>query len=131
MSGKKVKPNRAKPREVSGPETHGYTAEPSKALSREPECLSEEDWKRHVEKRAETSAKQRRTLEDIARDRAKKQLSQEERIRKAYAEAQAKRRDVTREMWTLKQMLAKGRKPELVEKQVQNLERIVYLGRAA
>jgi hypothetical protein len=109
----------------------GYVDHIAQAMRDEPEALSVNDWKRHVERRSELTDKQRRTVEEIARDRTKRLLSQEERIVKAHREAQAKRRDVSREMWMLRNMQAGKCKPDALEKKVQELERIVYLGRAA
>jgi hypothetical protein len=50
---------------------------------------------------------------------------------KAQQEAKAKRRDVSSEVRLLRDMLAKRRSPQKVEKRVQRLEQIAYLGREA
>jgi hypothetical protein len=131
MSAKKVEPNRAKPREVSRLEASGYTEQIHKALHEEPECLDEWDWHRHVGHDTDMTLDQRRAAEEIARSRARELLSQEERINEAVEEAQARHRNVTGELWVLRQMIARQAHPEKVEKQVQALERRVYLNRAA
>lgn len=126
-SGNKVAPKRAKPREVSEIEAHGYTDQLHKRLELEPEPLDADQYKAHVRKRAD----QAEIAERMQRDRDAKLLSQEERIVKAMNEAKAKRRDVTREMAVLRMMQAKQRPPDKIEKRVQVLEQVVYLGRAA
>jgi hypothetical protein len=122
------------PRPVSAipdrPETVARIAEAARMCD-EPEALEHAEWKRHIKSRATQTAAQRRTLEEIARDRDRRLLSQEERIVKAQTQAQTARRDVKREMWVLEQMRAQGKSPEKIEKRLQNLEQIVYLGRAA
>lgn len=108
-------------------EDHGYTNLPGLGLPFEPECLDEDDWDRHVGKEVDQRAKAR----VLERERTARLLSQEERIVKAQAEAAAKRRDVRREVWMLRRMQQKNRSAEVIEKRVQHLERVVYLGRAA
>lgn len=105
----------------------GYSGEPALAMRQEPECLDKDDWDRHIGPNVDQRAKARQ----IERERTVRLLSQEERIKRAVDEANAKRRDVSREVWLLNKMLAKGRKPEMIEKRVQVLERVAYLGRAA
>jgi hypothetical protein len=106
---------------------HGYVNIPGLAMAGEPECLDEDDWDRHIGREVDQRAKARH----IERERTARLLSQEERIAKAMAEAAAKRRDVSREMQVLRHMQAKHKAPEKIEKRVQILERVVYLGRAA
>lgn len=105
----------------------GYTDKPELAMRDEPECLDEADWNRYIGK----PAAQSENAEKLARERDLRLLSQEERIVKAQREAAAKRRDVSREVWMLRRMQQKQRTPEVIEKRVQALERVVYLGRAA
>jgi hypothetical protein len=106
---------------------HGYVNLPALAMAGEPECLDQDDWDRHVGKEVDQRAKARA----IERERTARLLSQEERIVKAQAEARAKRRDVSREVAVLRQMQARQRPPAKIEKRVQILEQVVYLGRAA
>lgn len=106
---------------------HGYVNLPALAMPHEPECLDEDDWDRHIGREVDQRAKAR----VLERERTARLLSQEERIVKAQKEAAVKQRDVRREVWLLRSMLAKGRSPEKVEKPLQALERVVYLGRAA
>ena len=105
----------------------GYSSEAILAMREEPECLDERDWDRHVGK----PARQAKTALEIAHERETRLLSQEERIREAMAHAKQHRRDVSREKWMLDRMLQKQRKPDVIEKRVQVLERMAYLGRAA
>lgn len=106
---------------------HGYVNLPALAMAGEPEALDEDDWDRHIGKEVDQRAKARA----VERERSARLLSQEERIVKAMAEAASKRRDITREVYVLRQMQAKQRPPEKIEKRVQILEQVVYLGRAA
>lgn len=105
----------------------GYADIPEFAMREEPECLDEDDWNRHVGKPAVA----RKTAQEMSREKDLKLLSQEERIVKAQAKAAEQRRDVSREMFLLRSMLAKRRSPEKVERKVQELEQVVYLGRKA
>lgn len=147
MSPRKVEPNRAKPREISGDEVYGYRNNPKRQVAQhepdppgvvdairearslldEPECLDGADWKRYIGKPTEQSE----TAEQMARQRELVLLSQEERIIKAQQKAKERRRNVSGEVWLLRQMQAKGRPPDLIEKRVQVLERMVYLGSKA
>lgn len=105
----------------------GYTDEPILTDREEPQYLTRRQWRNHVKKRAD----QAEIAERMQRERDAKLLSQEERIVKLQQEAAVKRRDIKREMWALRQMQAKQRPPEKIEKVVQKLECVVYLGRAA
>jgi hypothetical protein len=111
----------------SGRFPKGYTDEPILAEREEPQYLTRRQWRNHVKKRAD----QAEIAERMQRERDAKLLSQEERIVKAQKDAALQRRDVRREMWILRQMQAKQRPPALIEKRVQILERVVYLGRRA
>lgn len=62
LSNKRVKPSRAKPREVSGDEVHGYTDQLHKALE-DAEALTEDDYQRHVLGRKQTAAEQQAAIE--------------------------------------------------------------------
>lgn len=115
------------PRVGSDPESVGYTELQARGMFAEPEPLDEQEWKDHVRKRAD----QAEIAERMQRERDARLLSQEERIVRAQREAQSKRRDVSRELWMLRRMQQKGRAPAVIEKRVQALERVVYLGRAA
>lgn len=106
---------------------NGYADDPALSRPDEPEALDRMDWNRHIGQEVDQRARAR----ELERERSARLLSQEERIAKAMQEAQAKRRDVSREMAVLRQMQAKQRPPEKIEKRVQILERVVYLGRAA
>jgi hypothetical protein len=105
----------------------GYVNLPALAMTGEPECLDEDDWARHIGKEVDQRAKAR----EVERERSAQLLSQEERIVKAMTDAAAKRRDVSREVAVLRQMQARQRPPAKIEKRVQILEQVVYLGRAA
>jgi hypothetical protein len=105
----------------------GYAEEAKLGMRAEPECLDENDWDRHIGK----PAAQAKTANELRIERDLKLLSQEERIVKAQQEAKAKRRDVSSEVRLLRDMLAKRRSPQKVEKRVQRLEQIAYLGREA
>lgn len=141
------KPRYLAPRASAGWDGHGYRHLPSRSprafeqespetlaairdatsIRDEPECLDRDDWDRHIGREVDQRARAR----DMERERNARLLSQEERIVKAQAEAAAKRRDVTRELWVLRQMQAKQRPPEKIEKRVQHLELVVYMGRRA
>jgi hypothetical protein len=105
----------------------GYVNLPGLGMPNEPEALDQDDWDRHIGHEVDQRARAR----EIERERSARLLSQEERIVKAQAEAASKRRDVSREVWVLRQMQAKRRPPEKIEKRVQHLELMAYLGRAA
>jgi hypothetical protein len=105
----------------------GYVNLPALAMPHEPECLDEDDWNRHIGREVDPRAKARL----LERERTAQLLSQEERIVKAQAEAAFKRRDVTRELYILRDMQRKQRPPAKIEVRVQRLEQVVYLGRAA
>lgn len=115
------------PRVGSDPESIGYTELAARAMFSEPEPLDEAEWRAHVRKRAD----QAEIAERMQREKDAKLLSQEERIVKAQKEAAVKRRDVSRELWMLRRMQQKKMGPAVIEKRVQHLERVVYLGRAA
>jgi hypothetical protein len=124
-------PYRPKPRflapKARAGDGHGYVDLPALGMAHEPECLDADDWDRHIGREVDQRAKAR----ELERERSARLLSQEERVVKAQQEAASKQRDVRREVWLLRDMLAKGRAPEKIEKPLQGLERIVYLGRAA
>jgi hypothetical protein len=109
----------------------GYADDPACGSRGEPECLDEADHDRYIAPRASQDAAKRLLAEQEARDKDRRLLSQEERITRAMREAREKRRDVSREVAFLRNMQAKRRAPDAIEKRVQTLERIVYLGRAA
>jgi hypothetical protein len=126
----KVTPGRAQPREITGDEVHGYTEQPHKALLDAGEALTEAEWRTHVKRRADDDEEQRQTMIARSRDRDKRLLSQEERLRKAQAEAAANRRDVTRETWLVRRMLERGRSTQ-AERILQRVELYAYRGRRA
>lgn len=105
----------------------GYTETPILAERDEPQSLTRRQWLNHVKKRAT----QAEIAERMQRERDAKLLSQEERIVKAMRDAAAQRRDVSRELAVLRDMQRKQRPPDKIEKRVQVLECVVYLGRAA
>ena len=102
---------------------HGYTDKPELGMRHEPECLDEDDWDRYILPRASQDAAKRLHIEQQARE-------QEERLVEAQREAKSRRRDVSREVWLVQRLTAKG-KADQAEKRLQALERIAYLGRAA
>jgi hypothetical protein len=109
---------------------HGYTDIPELGMRHEPECLDEADWERHILPRASQDAAKRLHIEEQAREQAKRLLSQEERLVQAQREAKSRRRDVSREVWLVERLTAKG-KADQAERRLQALERIAYLGKAA
>lgn len=106
----------------------GYTDVAELGMHGEPECLDEQQWRDHVGEPAKAVERQRRAA--VAVDVSERLLSQEERIVKALGEAERIGRDVSREAWLLRRMQLKGR-PREVERRLQVVERIVYLGRRA
>jgi hypothetical protein len=108
----------------------GYADDPACGTRGEPECLDEADHDRYIAPRASQDAAKRLKVEEQAREQAKRLLSQEERLVAAQAEAKARRRDVSREVWLVERLTAKG-KADQAERRLQALERIAYLGRAA
>lgn len=110
---------------------HGYTSEPILGIKDEPEGLDGADWKRYIRPRADQSEAERLAAEQRAREQSARLLSQEQRMVRVQAEAATKRRDVRREMWVLRNMQRQNRPAEVIEKRLQTVERIVYLGRAA
>lgn len=97
------------------------------SVTDEPEALDRDDWDRFIS----TEVDQRAKARVIEREREAHRLSQQERLERCQKDAAAQRRDIRREVWVIRQMQAKKRPPEVVEKRLQALERIVYLGRAA
>lgn len=106
----------------------GYTDIPGVGMGDEPQCLSRLQYEKHIKPPAHPIAM---TAAEVQGQREKQWLSQEERIQKAMDHAKEKRRDVSREKWILDRMLAKRRKPHMIEKRVRVLEQMAYLGRTA
>lgn len=126
MSGKKVEPKRATPREISGPEAHGYTSEPGRALRGEPECLGAADWDIHVGKRSETVEEQRRRFEAARIEEERRLLTVEQRLVTAHEEARRRCIDVSSEAFVLRRMLAAGKNVRHMETRLGSLERKVW-----
>lgn len=104
MSNRKVKPNRAKPREVTGPESIGYTTEPRKAVKGELECPSKA-WLDATADRAFMLNQQAR-LADIAQAQSMRPaLSMEHRMMDAQRRAKMQHVDCRAEFTAVKRML--------------------------
>jgi hypothetical protein len=105
----------------------GYADDPACGTRGEPEYLDQADFDRYIAK----GAKQRRAAHEAGVELELKLLSQEERIVNATAEAKAKRRDVSSELYVLRRMQDRGKSAAVIEKRLQRLERLAYLNRAA
>lgn len=115
MSNRKVKPSRAKPREVTGPEEKGYTTEFHKGLRGELEIPSGA-W---VDAQAELAAKyDRMRLIRQAEDarEIRRELTIEHRMMDAQRRAKLQRVDVTREFYVMRKMIARGNEQPAIDR---------------
>lgn len=104
MSNRKVKPKRAEPREVTGPEEKGYTTDIHKALRHEPETPSDV-WLDAEADRAFMLNEQAR-LADIAQAQAARPtLTVEQRMKDAQRRAKMQHVDCRAEFTALRRML--------------------------
>lgn len=126
MSNKKVKPSRAKARDVTGDEVHGYTDQMHKALE-DLEALTEDDYQRHI---AAGAAFRDRTLKQqqlVQIQQARSCLTLEQRLVEVQRVAKMRHINVKGEVEAVKGMLdrakAGGRKePSAAEWKVEKLE---------
>jgi hypothetical protein len=115
MSNRKVKPKRAEPREVTGPEEKGYTEEVRRALRDEPETPSRA-W---VDAQGELAAMydRLRLQKEVGEARATRQaLSIEHRMADAHRRAKLKRIDLTGEFHVMRKMLERGNQATATER---------------
>lgn len=106
----------------------GYVDNPHMAMREEPECLSAQEWRDHVEKRADTAAEQLQKFEDRKREEARRLLTFEERLTAAMAHARTAkwRADISSEVRLLRQMQAAGKEVRHLEKRLHMIERKVW-----
>lgn len=103
-----------------------YTTSAHLALAGEPEALSDADWKRHVGERAPMTATQYRVQEVNRYEQERQLLAQEERITRARRKAAMNGVDISRELWLLRSMQAKGSAPHQLAKRVEIVERKAF-----
>ena len=132
MSNRKIKPKRAEPRDVTGPEEKGYTTEPHRALRGEHEVPSNA-W---VDAQSELAAMyDRLRLEQQVRDARdiRQQLTVEHRMADAHRRAKLKHIDLTGEFYILRKMLARGNEQAAIDRLERAEARLdgVPLGEAA
>ena len=103
----------------------GYSEIPELAMRQEPECLDEDDWEKHVGKEARI----RLAALQATEERELLALSLEERFEKCIARGAVRRLDISREVFVLRQMFARGEKVDKLNRKVQDLEAVVHFGR--
>jgi hypothetical protein len=93
------------PRLLAARPAPDYVTDPRLALPGEPEALSDEDWKRHVEAHRDRNAAEWQTVEEHQRELDRRLMSQDERIARMRREANMRGVDITRELWLLNKRL--------------------------
>lgn len=96
------------------------------SLCDEPEALTADEWKAHIDKRAISAEEQRRKFESAARDRERRLMDFEQRLTTAHAEARRRCIDVSSEVRLLKHMQANGKQVRHLEQRLGAVERKVW-----
>lgn len=132
MSDNEIRPNPDAPRFLAPKARRGdgwgYADIPQLGMREEPECLTENEWKDHVGKRAEDFEEQQRKFEEAKLEQARRLLTFEERLTAAVSEAKtAKRRvDIASEVRLLRHMQASGKEVRHLEQRLFVIERKVW-----
>lgn len=105
-----------------------YTSSPAMAARDEQQAVSPsvQEW---ITDRAGMTTEQWRVVEARNHDLERALLSQEDRIKAAQRKAQRAGIDISRELWMVRNMQAKGKDPRAVNARVEVLERKAFTSR--
>lgn len=110
---------------------HGYVDIPELGMRLEPECLDEQDWAMHIDKRAKDMAVQQQKFEEAAREQTRRLLTFEERLVSAHEEARRRCIDVSSEVRLVRHMQEQRKNVRHLEKRLFVIEQKVWRSKAA
>lgn len=104
----------------------GYVDKPEMAMRDEPEALTAEEHALHIDQDSKRAAEQQKAFDDAQREKKWRMMTFDQGLADVQLEAQAKRIDISSDLWAIRQMQRAGKKVRHLEARLGAIRRKVY-----